>query len=95
MVPIMVTANDFKTYWRKAKECVSSSMSSLNFGHYKSADKSNYLSELHAISMHIILNTGFSPLRWQKGLTAMIEKKPGVILVDKLRATLLMAESFG
>ena len=44
--------------------------------------------------MHVVLNSGFSPARWQKGLTAMTEKKPGVILIDKLRAILLMEADF-
>ena len=69
-------------------------MSGLHFGHYKSATKSDHLSEINAISMHIILNSGFSLSRWQKGLTAMIKKKPGVILVDEPRATLLMEANF-
>ena len=80
-VSVVVTAEDFRSYWTKAKEGTSSSMSGIHFGHYKSATKSEYLSKIHAISMHIILNAGFSPSRWQRGLTAMIEKKPGVMLV--------------
>jgi len=91
---VLVAAEDFKNCWKKAKESTSSSMSGLHFGHHKSATKNDCVSEVHAMSMHIMLNAGFSPDRWQKGLTAMIEKKPGVILVDKLRAILLMEADF-
>ena len=93
-VSSLVTAEDFKNHWRKAKEKTSSSTSGLHFGHCKSASKNAHLSEVHAISVHIILNTGFSLDRWQRGLAAMIEKKPGVIVVDKLRAILLMEADF-
>ena len=90
----LVTAEDFKNCWRKAKEKTSSSMLGSHFGHCKSATKNACLSEVHTISMHIILNTGFSPDRWQRGLASMIEKKLGVITVDKLRAILLMEADF-
>jgi hypothetical protein len=45
---------------------------------------------MHAVFVDIAINSGYSPKRWQKGLTVMLEKKQGVILVNKLRAILLM-----
>jgi hypothetical protein len=39
--------------------------------------------------------TGGTPFeRWQSGLSVMLEKKKGVIQVDKLRAILLMEADF-
>jgi hypothetical protein len=45
---------------------------------------------MHAVFVDIAINSGYSPKQWQKGLTVMLEKKQGVILVNKLRAILLM-----
>lgn len=84
------TKEDFRWYWKKAKERTSSSISTLHFGHYKAATRNDTLSELHAVSLDIAVNSGYSPKRWQRGLTVMLEKKKGVIRVNKLRAILLM-----
>jgi hypothetical protein len=89
-----ITKEDFQDYWRKANERISSSWSQLHFGHYIAASKDDLLSEIHAIKLHIAVNTGHSFPRWKKGLTVMLEKTPGVILVEKLRAILLMEADF-
>jgi hypothetical protein len=44
---------------------------------------------MHSIFIDIAINLGYSPKQWQKGLTAMLKKKQGVILVSKLWAILL------
>jgi hypothetical protein len=44
--------------------------------------------------MYIAVNSGYSPKRWRKGLTVMLEKKRGVILISKLCAILLMEADF-
>jgi hypothetical protein len=69
---------------------MSSSLSSLHFGHYKAVIDNDKLSEMHSVFVDIVVNLGYSPKRWQKGLTVMLEKKCGVILISKLRAILLM-----
>ena len=89
-----ITKEDFQAYWKKAQERTSSSMSGLHFGHYKAAVKSALLSEMHSVFTHIAVNTGFSPMRWQRGLMVMLEKKEGLIHISKLRATLLMEADF-
>ena len=88
------TWEDFQAYWKKAKEQTSSSLSTLHFGHYKAVINNDKLSEMHAVFVDIAINSGFSPKRWQKGLTVMLEKKQGVILVNKLCAILLMEADF-
>ena len=50
--------------------------------------------EIHALSVEIACSRGYSCSRWQAGLSAMLEKKAGVIQVDKLRAILLMEADF-
>ncbi len=81
---------DFQAYWKKTWECTSSSISGLHFGHYKVATKNDRLSEMHAVSNNIAVNSGYSPKWWQKGLMVMLKKKKDVILVNKLWAILLM-----
>jgi hypothetical protein len=39
---------------------------------------------MHSVFMDIAVNSGYSPKRWQKGLTVVLEKKRGVILISKL-----------
>jgi len=88
------TRDDFRDYWKKSKERTSSSISTLHFGHYKAVYRNDTLSEMHSVFIDIAVNSGFSPTRWQRGLTVMLEKKKGVILVNKLRAILLMEADF-
>jgi hypothetical protein len=78
----------------KAKERTSSLLSTLHFGHYKAVIDNDKLNKMHAVFVDITINSGYSPKRWQKGLTVMLEKKQGVILVSKLRAILLMEADF-
>ena len=91
---LSVSKEDFQDYWTKAKEDTSSSFSGLHFGHWKAAAKDDYLSEVHALFCEMTYGSGFALPRWKTRLTVMIEKKPGVIKVDKLRAILLMEADF-
>lgn len=85
---------DFQRYWSRTKEKTSSSLSGLHFGHYKAAASSDMLSEFHAFFTEIVFRSGYSLKRWQRGLQVILEKKPGVRLVNKLRAILLMEADF-
>jgi hypothetical protein len=89
-----ITRQDFQQHWRRAKERTSSSLSGLHYGHYKAAATSNYLSEIHALMTELAVTGGTPFERWQSGLSVMLEKKKGVIQVDKLRAILLMEADF-
>eukprot|EP00804_Cyclotella_cryptica_P024558 CCRYP_020750-RB/>CCRYP_020750-RB protein AED:0.34 eAED:0.06 QI:0/-1/0/1/-1/1/1/0/111 len=44
--------------------------------------------------MSIALHNGIALTRWKSGLCVMIEKSPGVKLISKLRAILLMEADF-
>ena len=70
------------------------SLSTLHFGHYKAVIHDVKLCEMHAVFVDIAWNSGYSPKPWQKGLTVMLKKKQGVILVNKLRVILLMEADF-
>jgi hypothetical protein len=76
------------------KERTSLSLSTLHFGHYKVVIDDTKLCETHVVLVDIAINSGYSPKQWQKGLTVMLEKKQGVILVNKLRAILLIKADF-
>lgn len=89
-----VTLDDYKSYWKRAKERTSSSMSGLHFGHWKACASDDTLSEINAIFTEITISTGYSPPRWQNGLSVMLEKVEGVRNLDKLRAILLMEADY-
>jgi hypothetical protein len=44
-----ITHQDFQQHWHWAKECTSSSLSGLHYGHYKAAATSDFLSKIHAL----------------------------------------------
>jgi len=91
---LSISAADFQSYWWWAQECTSSSYSGLHFGHYKAAASCPTLSELHAIFTQLCFANGFSPQCWQSGLQVVLEKKAGIIHIDKLFALLLMEADF-
>ena len=93
-IPCEITKEDFQQFWTKTKECTSSSISSLHYGHYKAAATKDFLSEIHALMTELAVTAASPFARWQKGLLCMLEKTPGVIKVDKLHAILLMEADF-
>jgi hypothetical protein len=51
-------------------------------GHYKSVVNNDELSEMHAVFVDVVVNSGYSPNQWQWHLTVMLEKKQGVIFLN-------------
>ena len=80
--------------WLRAKEKTSSSVSGIHFGHYRAGAESRVISNYHAMKTTIALKLGFHLDRWAKGLSVMLEKKPGVTIIEKLRSILLMEADF-
>jgi hypothetical protein len=64
-VSTSVTKEDFKSYWKHARERTSSSLSTIHFGHYKASTDSDYLLEIHALFTEIVVSIGYSPTQWQ------------------------------
>jgi hypothetical protein len=93
-VSTSVTKEDFKSYWKHARERTSSSLSNIHFRHYKASTNPNYVSEIHALFTEIVVSTGYSPTRWQNCLLVMLEKTAGDRCPDKLRAIALMEADF-
>lgn len=89
-VDIVITKDDFKYFWKRAKERTASSITKVHFGHYTSAAHSDFLLEVHVLKLFLIAQTGNASERWARGLSVMLKKVAGVALVTKLRAILLM-----
>jgi hypothetical protein len=93
-VPSLITETEFVQLWTKAKERTSSGPSSIHFGHFKAYASSAYLTRWATTMMNIPYLSGYSPNRWRRGVNVMLEKKAGVVDVDKLRTILLFEGDF-
>ena len=93
-VSVIVIEEDIQHYWWRMKERTALSCSGCHFGHYKAAAHSDYLSEVHAMTVELATKTRAIPKRWSKRLSVILEKIAGVALLTKLRAILLMKADF-
>ena len=93
-VPIVITPEQWKQYWRVINEETSSSESGIHFGHYIVGSKSDIISHYHASRVSVTLAHAIQLERWSRGLSVMLEKTLGVTLVTKLRAIFLMEGDF-
>jgi hypothetical protein len=91
---IMITPEDFKRFWRVAKEFTSLLMSGVHYGHYKAAIQDALSKEILAQQLTVIARSGIPPENWSIGLQVMLEKVAGVCLVEKLRAIQLYEANF-
>lgn len=71
---MIITPEDFVTFWKRAKENTSSSMSSLHFGHYKAAAHSEQINKILAQQITVICHSGIPSEWWSIGLQLMLEK---------------------
>ena len=90
---IDTTKEDFQIY-KKVKKKTCSSISQLQFRHYKAAALKKTLSESHAKILHIVNKLGQSLSQLIQLITVILEKNKVCILVKKLGAILLMAAAF-
>jgi hypothetical protein len=94
-VPIVITPEQWKQYWKVINEETLSSESGIHFGHYVVGSMSDIISHYHASHVLVTLAHAIQLERWSCGLSIMLEKTLlGVTLVTKLRATLLMEGDF-
>jgi hypothetical protein len=66
----------------------------LHVGTWKAGYFSGTITELDALLTDIPLQTGYSPLIWRVAIDALLLKKSGVTLVDKLRTIVLLQGDF-
>jgi hypothetical protein len=71
-----------------------SSESGIHFGHYIVGCKSDIIAHYHTAQVSVILAHAIQLERWSQGLSVMLEKTLGNMLVTKLRAILLMEADF-
>ncbi len=93
-VSYVITPAHWKQYWAIVNKETSSSESSLHFGHYIVGCRSNIIAHYHAARVTVILAHAIQLERWPRGLSVMLKKMLGVLLVTKLRAILLMEVDF-
>jgi hypothetical protein len=92
--PVDITPDNYCFYWGRVSKSTSSAMSSVHFSHWKALAKDWMLVNFICTQLNLIARTGSAPSRWGVGLQVLLEKVPGVSLVDKLQAILLMEGDF-
>jgi len=93
-ISLEISRDDFISYWHRARERTSSSLLGAHFSHYKAAASSLFLAEIHVLMTQLPYTVAYTPRRWQAGLQVVLQKKAGVIHVDRLRAILLFEGDF-
>jgi hypothetical protein len=88
--PVNITPDNYCFYWGWVSKSTSSAMSLVHFGHWKAVAKVWMLVDFLCTQLNQIAQTGSAPSRWGVGLQVLLEKVPGMSLVDKLQAVLLM-----
>ena len=67
---IIITADDFRTFWKRVSEWTTSLPSSIHYDHYKVAVKSQHVSKINAQQLTVMAKSGVAPVRW--GMTLQV-----------------------
>ena len=86
----LISSHNYIGHWNRVRETTSSSISTIHFGHWKAFLQSPALVDFECRILTLIARSGIPLERWSTGLQVMLEKTPGVSLVDKLRFILLI-----
>jgi hypothetical protein len=89
-----ITPEEWKSFWKGATERTSCGCDILHFGTWKAGSFSETITELDALLTDIPLQTGYSPLRWPVAIVALVLKKAGVMMVEKLHTIVLFQGDF-
>ncbi len=84
----------YKYYWGGVNKSTSLALSKIHFGHWNAWQLSLELTKVACSQLNLIALAGGPPSRWGNGLQVLLENVPGVALVDKLWAILLMEGDF-
>jgi hypothetical protein len=84
-----ITPEEWKSLWKGATKRTSRGCEILHFGTWKAESCSETITELDALLTDTPFKTGYSPLRWCVAINALLMKKAGVTLVEKLRTIVL------
>jgi hypothetical protein len=83
-VKISLGADEIRYYWRRVHEKTSLAISTVHFGHYKSATFSDTVTKFLATKVTLIARGGCPPDCWGHGLQVLLEKIASIALVTKL-----------
>lgn len=89
-----ISINDWTSHWKSAKEATASSISELHFSHYKVQATDPTLATIRCSIINLCARNVIPLKRWLHGLSVILEKSLGKILVEKLRAMLLLEADF-
>ena len=93
-IDISFTPKDYCTGWSKMKEKTSSGISKIHFGHHLACSQHTPNATFEAQMSAIPYQTGYSPIRYQSSINAMLLKKAGKTDVDSLRTIVLLEPDF-
>jgi hypothetical protein len=93
-VAMYKTPEDFQQFWQTTRERTGSLYSGLHFGHYIAASFCPNLSVLRSAKLSICARKGVALAPWGAGLTVLLEKIMGNVLVHKLHAICLLKADF-
>jgi hypothetical protein len=71
-------------YWISANERTPSVSETLHFGVFKVVSHNKIITKFDARMTNAAMQSSFPPKRWRMAIAAMLTKKEGVTLVDKL-----------
>ena len=84
----------WQQFWQTAKERTASGPSAINFSVLRANAHSDMLCLFDIMMTEIPMLSGYSPRRWQKAVDAVLVKKAGVFLANKLRTIVLFEADF-
>jgi hypothetical protein len=93
-VSATITPDAWQSHWSKAMEKTSSSVSGCHFGPHIAGMKSEHSTYLQTLIATLVTRRGTVLDRWSKGLSVMLEKIFGCLLITKLCSILLMEADF-
>ena len=88
------TFENFKNFWKKGRERISSSMLGIHNGHYVAAAKKIYIGTVTSLLSSIPWEMGFSLERWRNSLKFTLEKLIGVRHLSKVHTIHLLEADY-
>jgi hypothetical protein len=88
-INVYFTTEEWKSGWRKIKECTATGSDFWHFGHFKAGCTNDIIANFEATMANIPLLSGYSPPRWWKAVDCMLLQWEGNYQVDKLRTIVL------
>jgi hypothetical protein len=82
--PTTLPVEEYKKYWKKARERTSSYPGEISFSTLKAGAQNDTIALFECIMTRIPIFSGYSPTRWRSCADVMILKKAGVAQVDSL-----------